>query len=52
MTSQHGQQTITIHILVNNSQSKDNQAMKFDQVIEDKERNVFLLVIRLWCHKF
>ena len=29
MTSQSGQQTITIHILPNISRSKGNQAMKF-----------------------
>ena len=41
MTLQPGQQIITIHILPNNSQSKDNQAMKFGQVIEDNKRNMF-----------
>ena len=34
MTSQSGLQTIAIHILPNISQSKDNQAMKFGQLIE------------------
>ena len=41
MTSQPGQQIITIHILPNMSRSKDNQAMKFSQVIEDNKRNIF-----------
>ena len=31
--SQLGQQTIAMHILPNISRSKDNQAMKFDQLI-------------------
>ena len=34
MTSQPGLQTIAIHILLNVSQSKDNQTMKFGQFIE------------------
>ena len=35
MTSQTGQQIITIHILLPNiSRSKDNHAMKFDQLIK------------------
>ena len=42
MTSQPGQQTITIHTLPNNSQSKENQVMKFGQVIENNKRNIFL----------
>ena len=42
MTSQPGQQTIAIHILPNISRSKDNQAMKFGQVIEDNKANIFL----------
>ena len=42
MTSQRGQQTITIHILTNISKSKDNQAMKFGQLIEYNLRNIFL----------
>ena len=32
---------MTIHILTNISRSKDNQAMKFDQSIEHKMRNIF-----------
>ena len=42
MTSQPGQETITIHILPNISQSKSNQKMKFAQVIEYNNRNIFL----------
>ena len=38
MTSQPGQQTITIHILPNISRSKDNQVMKLRQVIEDNKK--------------
>ena len=45
MTSQPGQQTITIHILPNISQyifiSKDNQTMKLGQLIEYIKRNIF-----------
>ena len=43
MTSQPGQQTITIHIFPNISRSKGNQAVKFGQVIEDKKRNIFFV---------
>ena len=34
MTSDPGQQTITVHIFPDISQSKGNQTMKSDQVIE------------------
>ena len=34
MTSQPGQQIITIHILPNNSRKKDNQTTIFGQVID------------------
>ena len=34
MTSQPGQQTVTIHILPNISRSKGNQTLKFGQAIE------------------
>ena len=40
--SQPGSQTIAIHILPNISQSKDNQTLRFDQLIEYKKRNIFL----------
>ena len=39
MTSQSGQQTITIHILPNISQSNGIQAMKLGQVIEDNNED-------------
>ena len=42
MTSQTGQQIITIHILPNISKSKGNQKMKFSQTIECNMRNIFL----------
>ena len=42
MTSQPGLQTITIDILSNNSQSKSNQTMKFGQLVEHNNRNIFL----------
>ena len=41
MMSQPGQQTITIYILTNISRSKDNQAMKYGQLIEQNLRNIF-----------
>ena len=40
MTSQPGQQTIAIHVLTNISKSKDNQAMKFGQLIEYNMKNI------------
>ena len=40
MTSQPGQQTIAIHILTNISKSKDDQAMKFGQLIEYNMKNI------------
>ena len=42
MMPQPGLQTTAIHILLNISQSKDNQAMKFVQLIEYNMRNKFL----------
>ena len=41
MKSQSGLQTIAIHILPNIPQSKDNQTMKFGQLIEYYKRNIF-----------
>ena len=41
MTSQPGFQTIAIHILPNILQSKGNQTMKFDQLIQYNTRNIF-----------
>ena len=40
--SQPGSQTIAIHILPNISQGKDNQTMKFVQLIEYNKINIFL----------
>ena len=42
MTSQTGQQIITIHILPNISRSKENQVMKFGQLAKYDKRNIFL----------
>ena len=42
MTSQTGQQIITVHILPNISRSKGNQTMKFGQSVEYNMRNIFL----------
>ena len=42
MTSQPGQQTVGIHILPNISRTKDNQTMKFSQLIEYNMRNIFV----------
>ena len=39
---QPGLQTIAIYILPNISQSKDNQTMKFGQLIEYNMKNIFL----------
>ena len=42
MKSKLGYQTIVVHILPNISRSKDNQTMKFGQLIEYNMRNIFL----------
>ena len=42
VTSQPGQQTITMHILPNISRSKGNQTMKLGQLLEYNKRNIFL----------
>ena len=42
MTSQPGLQTIAIHILLNISQSKGNQKMKFGQLVEYNKKNIYL----------
>ena len=47
MTSQPGLQTVAIHILPNISQSKDNQTMKFGQLIEYNKRDIFVKKI-MW----
>ena len=41
MTPQPGEQRITTHILLNISRIKSNQTMKFGQLIEHPERNIF-----------
>ena len=41
MTSQPGKQIIAIHILPNISRSKNNQTMKYGQLIECNMRNIF-----------
>ena len=42
MMPQPGFQTIEIHTLPNIPQRKDNQTMKFGQLIEYNKRNIFL----------
>ena len=42
MTSQPGYKIIAIHILLNISRRKENQAMKLGQLIEYNLRNIFL----------
>ena len=42
MTSRAGQQLITIQIFPNISKSKDNQTIKFGQLVENNEINIFL----------
>ena len=40
--SQHGWETIAVHILPNISRSKGNQAINFGQLIEYNVRNIFV----------
>ena len=49
MTSQIGQQIITIHVLSNISRSKGNQTMKLGMLIEYNMRNIFLEKSYLKC---
>ena len=42
ITSQPGLGTIAIHILPSISQSKDNQKMKFGQLLEYNKINIFI----------
>ena len=50
MASQPGLQTIPIHILPNISQIKDNQTIKFGQVIEHDKTNIFPQILcRKWA---
>ena len=43
MTPQPGKQIITIYILANISRSKDDQTLKFVQLIKYNVRNMFLI---------
>ena len=49
MMSQAGTQTITLYLLPDISESKDNQTMEFGQLIEHNVRNIFL---RKSCRKW
>ena len=51
MASQPGLQTIVIHILLNISQRKGNQTMKFGQLLEYNKRNIFLQKVCRKCAK-
>ena len=42
MTSQPGKQIIAIHTLPNISRSKNNQTMKYGQLIDCNMKNIFL----------
>ena len=42
MTSQPGEQTVAIHIPPNISRSKDNQTIKFGQLIKYNMGNIFV----------
>ena len=42
MSSKSGNQIIIIHVLLNISRSKDNQTMRFGQLIQYNIRNIFL----------
>ena len=41
MTPLPGKQTVTLPILLNISQSKGNQTLKFGQVMEYNKKNIF-----------
>ena len=41
--SQKGKQIIAIHMLPNISRSKDNQVIKFGQLVEYNMKNIFFL---------
>ena len=45
MASQPGLQTLVTHMLPNILQSKDNQTMKFGQLIEYNKRNIFVQIL-------
>ena len=46
--TQPGEQTVTIHILPNISRSKDNQTMKFGQLIEYNNNTFLQKSCRKW----
>ena len=50
MTSQHGKQIITRHILLNILRSKSNEIMKFGHLTEYNLRNIFLekIIYKMW----
>ena len=52
MTSQTGKQIIPIHILPNISRSKENQAMKFGQLLEYNVNKYFPSKIMHWIISF
>ena len=47
MTSHPDKQRITIHILLNISRIKDNQTMKFGQLIEYPKRNILKCSLKI-----
>ena len=49
MTLQPGQQATAIHILSNISRNKDNQTMKFGQIVEYNMRNIFVEKLYTKC---
>ena len=49
MTSQTGQQIITIQVLPNNAKSKANQTIKFSHLIEQNMRKNFLEKLNTKC---
>ena len=46
MMSKTGKQVITTHIMPSILRNKDNQTMKFDQLVEFNTRNIFFKIIR------
>ena len=48
MTSQTGKKIITIHVLPSISRSKDNQAMKFGQLIKLRENDFSAKSCKKW----
>ena len=49
ITLQPGKPTIAIHILPNISRSKDNQTIKFDELVEYNMGNIFLEKFYIKC---